>query len=101
MIKRKLLSRDGDIMVGMVLAIILMLLTVNMLFKQETEVVFEQRMVIEQMAIIGKAVRGYMEANNGTLTADAYFSNNSGHKNIEYFRYCCTDAFKAVFPCWL
>lgn len=101
MIKRKLLSRDGDIMVGMVLAIILMLLTVNMLFKlkRETEVVFEQRMVIEQMAIIGKAVRGYMEANNGTLTADAtILATTAGTKTLDISDAAVQTLLKPYFP---
>ena len=104
MFTKKLFSRDGDIMVGMVFAIILMLMTMNMLFKlkRETELVFEQRMVVEQMAVIGKAVRGYMEANNSTLTGDAtILATTAGTKTLDISDAATQTLLKPYFPAYL
>ena len=66
-------ERKGDAMVSMLLAVLLfaMIMGIFLNLKKDAEVAIEQRVVIEQMAMMGKAVRGYMEANNKTLTADA------------------------------
>lgn len=65
-------NRRGDALLSMLLASFLVAMVFKMFLSmaQDMEQNFAHKTVAEQMSMVAHAVRGYMEANNGTLVRD-------------------------------
>ena len=63
------MRRRGDFLIGMLLAIMLSLLAFQQLFSMQQDAMdaAEQKLVVEQMAIIGKSVEAFIQANSTAL----------------------------------